>query len=174
MSSHAVIRFRKATSNDLALVKEWDEDPFVIDSDPMGDWDWEGELSKDPAWREFLIAETEGVPIGFLQIIDPMLEENHYWGDIGPGYRAIDIWIGKPSWRNKGFGSAMMREALRRCFASADVHTVLVDPLQSNTGACRFYERLGFEFVEDRMFEDDACRVYRLSRSAWETAGTPG
>jgi aminoglycoside 6'-N-acetyltransferase len=169
-----MIRFRKATRNDLALLREWDEDPSVIESDPMGEWDWQGELSKDPGWREFLIAETEGVPIGFLQIIDPMLEESHYWGDIGPGYRAIDIWIGTPAWRNKGFGTAMMREALKRCFAPADVHTVLVDPLQSNTRACRFYERLGFEFVEDRMFDDDACRVYRIDRATWLTLHVAG
>ncbi|MBL7851565.1 MAG: GNAT family N-acetyltransferase [Cyclobacteriaceae bacterium] len=169
MSDQVRIQFRKATHNDLAVLKQWDEDPSVIDSDPMGEWNWEAELAKDPDWREFLMAEAEGVPIGFLQIIDPGLEETHYWGDIGPGFRAIDIWIGSPAWRNRGMGTAMMREALKRCFAPADVHTVLVDPLQSNTGACRFYERLGFEFVEDRMFDEDACRVYQLSRATWES-----
>lgn len=163
-----MIRFRKATLDDLVLLKQWDEDPSVIDSDPMGDWDWEAELAHDPDWREFLIAETEGIPVGFVQIIDPQREETHYWGDIGSGYRAIDIWIGSPAYRNRGLGTEMMTEALRRCFAPPEVHTVLVDPLQSNVDARRFYERLGFEFVQNRMFDDDACAVYRLSRSNWK------
>lgn len=162
-----MIQFRKATLEDLPLLKQWDEDPSVIDSDPMGAWDWESELSKDPDWREFLIAEVEKIPIGFLQIIDPQVEETHYWGDIGAGFRAIDIWIGSPAYRGRDLGTAMMKEALRRCFAPADVHTVLVDPLASNTGACRFYERLGFDFLEDRMFDDDACRVYAIARATW-------
>lgn len=163
------IAFRIATQADIVLLEKWDQDQAVTDSDPMGDWDWQSELSKQPPWREFLIAEAEGVPIGFVQIIDPAEEETHYWGDIGPGHRAIDIWIGEPAYRNRGLGTEMMKEALRRCFATADVHSVLVDPLQSNSGACRVYERLGFEFVEDRMFEEDACRVCRIDRATWLT-----
>lgn len=170
-----MMRYRKATMDDVELLRRWDEDPSVVDSDPMGEWNWEAELSKDPDWREFLIAETAGVAIGFLQIIDPELEETHYWGDTGSGFRAIDIWIGSPLWRNKGYGTLMMHEALRRCFAPPDVHTVLIDPLESNVGARRFYERLGFEFVENRMFDDDACAVYQMTRSRWqEKALIPG
>jgi aminoglycoside 6'-N-acetyltransferase len=41
---------------------------------------------------------------------------------------------------------------------------VLIDPLASNEGALRFYERLGFEFVEERDFGSDHCRVYRFPR----------
>jgi aminoglycoside 6'-N-acetyltransferase len=44
---------------------------------------------------------------------------------------------------------------------------VLIDPLASNTRAHRFYERLGFEFVERRRFGADDCFVYRLPRAAW-------
>ena len=41
---------------------------------------------------------------------------------------------------------------------------VWIDPLASNEAAIRFYERLGFEFVEERDFGDDHCRVYRFAR----------
>lgn len=164
----AILTFRDATPADIRLLEKWDNEQSVMDSDPMGDWDWKEELSRSPSWREFLIAEADGVPIGFVQIIDPELEETHYWGEIGRGYRAIDIWIGEPAYRNKGLGTEMMKEALSRCFAPAEVHSVLVDPLQSNSGACRFYERLGFEFVEDRIFDEDACKVYQLTKPTWQ------
>jgi aminoglycoside 6'-N-acetyltransferase len=36
--------------------------------------------------------------------------------------------------------------------------------LVSNTRAHHFYERLGFEFVVQRDFHGDQCRVYRLRR----------
>jgi aminoglycoside 6'-N-acetyltransferase len=58
----------------------------------------------------------------------------------------------------------MMRLALARCFDDHRASEVLIDPLASNEGALRFYERLGFEFVAERDFGSDHCRVYRVPR----------
>ena len=139
----------------------------MIASDPTDDWGWEAELSRSPAWRAQLIAEADGRPIGFVQLIDPACEESHYWGDVSPNLRALDIWIGEASDLGKGYGTTMMRLALGRCFARPDVAAVLVDPLASNTRAHRFYERLGFRFLERRAFGGDECFVYRLDRAAF-------
>ena len=54
----------------------------VIESDPNDDWQWETELNRAVPWRDQLIAELDGVPIGFVQILDPAAEETHYWGDV--------------------------------------------------------------------------------------------
>lgn len=43
---------------------------------------------------------------------------------------------------------------------------MLIDPLASNERSHRFYERLGFRFVERRSFGEDDCFVYRLERAA--------
>jgi aminoglycoside 6'-N-acetyltransferase len=101
------MNLRSATPADLDLLRHWDEQPHVTASDPNDDWGWEVELERNPEWREQLIAEIDGRPIGFIQIIDP---------------------------------------------------------LASNTRAHRFYERLGFQFVERRQFGDDDCFVYRINR----------
>jgi len=164
------IELRPATIDDLELLRHWDEQPHVIESGVDGDeWDWKNELEKKFAWREFLIAELDSRPIGFIQIIDPLLEESHYWGEsVEPDLRAIDIWIGEADCLGKGYGTRMMRLALERCFAPPEVTTVIIDPLASNVDAHRFYERLGFEFVERRQFGDDDCFVYRLERADWE------
>ncbi|MEQ9168593.1 MAG: GNAT family N-acetyltransferase [Fulvivirga sp.] len=90
-----MITLRPATINDLELVKYWDTQQHVIGCDPDDDWNWEEELTQDPEWREQLIAELNGEPLGFIQIIDPYLEESHYWGDVAKSKRAIDIWIGE-------------------------------------------------------------------------------
>ena len=164
------MHLRLATPADLALLRSWDAKAHVMAATgPDADFEWESELWRTVPWREFLIGEVDGQPVGVLQIIDPAEEESHYWGDIGPGLRAIDIWIGEETCLGRGFGTAMMRLALARCFADPAVSAVLVDPLASNARAHRFYERCGFRRAERRMFGADDCFVYRLEREAWES-----
>jgi aminoglycoside 6'-N-acetyltransferase len=158
------VKLRPATPDDLALLRRWDEDPDVSNSLVDSDWAWATELHRNPPWREWLIAEVDGRPIGFMQIIDPQFEETQYWGCMDAGYRCLDIWIGEPDARNQGHGARMMQQAIERCFADPSVHTILIDPLVSNTRAHRFYERLGFEYVVRRSFGDDCCAVYKLPR----------
>lgn len=162
-----MIQLRNATPEDLPLLLHWDNQPHVIDSDPDDDWNWEYELARNPPWREQLMATLDERPIGFVQIINPAQEESHYWGDIGEGYRAVDIWIGEAKYLGKGYGTVMMQLSLNKCFASPDVMAVLIDPLASNTRAIRFYERIGFTFIEDRVFGSSNCKVYSISRENW-------
>jgi aminoglycoside 6'-N-acetyltransferase len=162
------MNLRPATPADLDLLRHWDRQAHVIAADPNDDWHWEVELDRNPDWREQLIAEIEGQPIGFMQIIDPAREDSHYWGEVAANLRAIDIWIGEETNLGKGYGTTMMQLALARCFADPAVTAVLIDPLASNTRAHRFYERLGFQFVDRRQFGDDDCLVYRLNRVDWQ------
>jgi len=166
------LRLRKAMLDDLALLRHWDDQPHVIEADPNDDWDWERELSRDPDWREQLIAEVDDTPIGVVQIIDPAREDSHYWGDCPDNLRAIDIWIGEQAYVGRGFGKRMMEMAIDRCFSDPSVQAILLDPLATNTRARHFYERLGFRFVENRRFGDDDCAVYALHRAAWSRHGS--
>ena len=161
-----MIRLRPATVNDLQILCYWDTKQHVKDSDDDDDWSWETELKRTPPWREQLIAELDGEPIGMIQIIDPYEEETHYWGSIEQNKRAIDIWIGEEENLGKGYGTVIMNLAIQHCFADPKVTGILIDPLKTNTKAHRFYERLGFEFVEERMFGDSECFVYELKRKA--------
>ena len=173
MSESSTITLRPATLADAGLLRHWDEQPQVIAADPNDDWGWEVELARTPTWREQLIAELKGRPIGFIQIIDPAQEDSHYWGEVPDHLRAIDIWIGEPTELGKGYGTTMMRLALARCFADPQVTAVLIDPLTRNTRAHRFYKRLGFRFLEHRRFGDDDCSVYRLNRADWADMTSP-
>jgi aminoglycoside 6'-N-acetyltransferase len=160
-----MLNLRPATPTDLELLQHWDEQPHIIESDPNDDWGWEVELARNPDWRKQLIAEIDGSPIGFIQIIDPAQEDSHYWGEIAPNLRAIDIWIGEAADLGKGYGTQMMQLAIAQCFADPLVTAILIDPLASNIRAHRFYERFGFQFVEPRRFGEDDCFVYRLNRA---------
>lgn len=162
------MRLRQATLDDQPLIEYWDTKPHVVAAsggDEVGDW--AAELSLDADWCEILVAELGGRPIGLLQIIDPRREATHYWGDVEPDLRAIDIWIGEEADLGRGYGTAMMRLALARCFADPAVTAVLIDPLATNERAIRFYLRVGFEAVGRRVFNGDDCLVMRLERAAW-------
>lgn len=173
MSSEDLV-LRPATMADLETLQRWDEEPHVIESDPDDTWDWRVELARNPSWREQLIAEVGGRPIGVVQIIDPALEEDHYWGEVlaepamsGRTFRAIDIWIGERDALGRGHGTQMMALALSRCFAEPTVDAVLIDPLLTNVDAQRFYRRVGFEDVGVRTFTLDDCLVMVLSRARY-------
>ena len=165
-----VVSLRAATVADAPLLSEWDTRPHVIAASGQDDLrDWADEIAHADPWTDHLIAEEDGRPIGVMEIIDPALEGTHYWGDIGHGHRAIDIWIGEEADLGRGLGTEMMRLALDRCFEPDDVTAVLIDPLAANTAARRFYARIGFEEVGPRRFGADDCMVYRLTRERWLT-----
>jgi len=178
-NNHPVVSLRNATINDLTLLKAWDEKPHLRDSSgdkDFNDWNWEYELPRNPFWRHQLIAMVDHVvPIGFVQIMDPAQDETHYWG--GADYcdmnlRAIDIWIGEEDYLGQGYGTQMMKLALKICFddctTSNGVNAVLVDPMYDNTAAHCFYQRMGFRLIGERYFGPDRCLVHCLNRSDYE------
>lgn len=73
-----------------------------------------------------------------------------------------------------GLGTEMMHQAIELCFRESEVKEILVDPLAINKRAHRFYERLGFEFVEtallggtDQAEQADECFIYSLNRERY-------
>lgn len=161
----ARVVLRNATIDDVPLLRRWDDDPVVQAASGDDDgFDWEHEVPRSVPWRELLIAELDGVPIGFMQLIDAAEEETHYWGEVEPNLWAIDIWIGEAEHRGKGHGTEMMRQALDRCFARPGVVGVLIDPLLRNRDAIRFYERIGFRHVRVQWFDTDECAVMCFDR----------
>ena len=157
------------------MLELWDQQSHVIaavtddpaQSEAFGA-DWREELAQASPDSYYLIAEVDGRPIGAMQVIDPHTEPTHYWGDIEPNLRALDIWIGMADDLGKGYGEAMMRQAFQLCFADSRVTAIIIDPLASNHRAHNFYRRLGFVEETRRHFGPDDCLVHRLTREAWE------
>lgn len=180
-SSPAEVRLRPATLDDADVLAAWDLEPHVIacsTDDPeadiaFGGVQWREELSDQSPVSFYRIAELDGRPIGVMQVIDPHLEPTRYWGEIEPNLRALDIWIGPKDALGQGYGTQMMTLAVNDCFAAPEVTAIVIDPLASNTDAHRFYQRMGFEVVGRRMFDEDDCLVHRLTRETWEGPARP-
>lgn len=56
------MKLRAATPDDLALLRYWDRQPHVIESDPDDGWEWESGLRRNLGWRGQLLAEEDGGP----------------------------------------------------------------------------------------------------------------
>ncbi len=179
MALSSQVSLRPATVADAPTLAAWDREPHVIacsSDDPeeevaFGGIAWAEEIADSAYDSYYLIAEVAGVPVGVMQVCDPHMERTHYWGEIERGLRAIDIWIGPAEWLGRGVGTQMMTQIIDRCFAEPDVTGIVIDPLNSNTGAHRFYRRLGFTVVGRRMFDDDDCLVMRLEKADWPANG---
>lgn len=175
------IVLRPATPADVPHLERWDLEPHVIGAtsdDPEADVafedaEWLVEITNNDPASAYFIAEVEGRPIGAMQIIDPALERTHYWGkDCPPNPCAMDIWIGEKDVLGKGYGTQMMTMAINHAFEDPSVEAIIIDPLNSNTDAHRFYQRLGFRPIGRRLFEDDDCLVHRLERADWRLGDT--
>lgn len=167
---------RRATLADIPMLEDWDRQPHVIAcyGADSGDWPWAEEIAKQGDYQEIFIGLDAGRPVGVVVIIDPAREPSHYWGDVGDGLRAIDIWLGAATDLGRGLGGQLMRQAIDHCFSDDRVDAILIDPLKSNHAARRFYRRLGFVEEGERVFEVETCLVHRLTRSAWHAAAAPG
>lgn len=171
-----VLTVRVARRDDVATLEAWDREPDVIACatdrrdapQAFAGAVWAEEIDARSEVSCYYIAELDGRPIGALQVIDPHREPTHYWGEIEPNLRALDIWIGAAADRNQGHGTHMMRTVINACFADPAVTGIVIDPLNSNPDAHRFYQRLGFAPVGRRLFNgEDDCLVHRLRRSDW-------
>lgn len=155
---------RLAGAADVPLLEHWDEAPHVrAVSGDDGPWDWPSEI--DVPWQEVWICAVDEHPIGVVILLDAAAEPTHYWTDASSGTFAIDIWIAEPDYLGKGFGTAMMHHAIARAFDVHHAHTIMIDPLITNTRAIAFYRSLGFIEVGPRRFGTDECLVLRLTRS---------
>ncbi len=170
------------TLSDVPILAIWDRQPHVIaaTSDDPGQTKafgekhyWPDALARVAPDSQYFIAERDGRPIGAMQVIDPHTEETHYWGEIEPNLRAIDIWIGDAEDLGKGYGETMMRLAFQMCFSDPSVTAIVIDPLASNVRAHKFYRRLGFMPEGRRSFGEDDCLVHRLTRASWASNGDP-
>ena len=81
-----------------------------------------------------------------------------------PGHRAIDIWIGEPDARNRGYGAQMMEQAIARCFADPSVHTILIDPLVTTPAPTASTSAWASNMSWAVRSATTSCSVYKLNR----------
>lgn len=148
MSAYA---FRPMIADDLPLARRWLETPEARRW--WGDPDEQVALLAadldEPRMRMWIVAHA-GRPFAYIQDHDPLAWDLHHFGDLAPGSRGIDQFIGEPDMLGRGHGPAFIRARADRLFAEG-APTVGTDPDPANARAIRAYEKAGFAAVAETL-----------------------
>ncbi len=112
--------------------------------------------------RGFVIA-IDGQPVGFIQtyrIGDHPDYQRQL--DINPEAVATDLFIGDAAWRNRGWGTSVLRAFLDRVvFGEMGTGLAVIAPEPANARAIRVYERVGFRWEKTVpvVDEDDPAKT---------------
>jgi aminoglycoside 6'-N-acetyltransferase len=157
--------FRPMTADDLDMVSRWLKTPEVAR--------WWGHPDEQRALLEgdlddermsMWIVSHRDRPFAYIQNYEPSGWGLHQFGDLPPGSRGIDQFIGEPDMLNRGHGSAFIRAHVEDLFA-AGAPVVGTDPDPSNARAVRAYRKAGFEALREAL-DTESERVLLMLRWA--------
>ncbi len=114
------------------------------------------------------IVSHGGRPFAYIQDYDPRSWGMHHLGDLPPGSRGIDQFIGEPGMLGRGHGSAFIRAHVDRLFA-AGAPAVGTDPDPENARAIRAYAKAGFIPLREAV-DTERQRVLLMLRRASQGA----
>jgi aminoglycoside 6'-N-acetyltransferase len=152
------------TAQDLPMVQRWLRAPHV--SEWWGDPDQQfalvsGDVS-DPAMEQFIVSADDH-PFAYLQCYDPTAWPDNGFGDLRPGTRGIDQFIGELDMIGHGHGSAMIKNFVETLLRTGTPR-VVTDPNPENRRAIRAYEKAGFE--KSRLVDTPDGRSLLMIRTA--------
>lgn len=98
---------------------------------------------------EPLIVERDGRPVGYVQVCDPHLEDNHPYQDQPTGTLGLDLLVGEADLIGHGLGPAILA-ALADILFDEGAPRLIADPHPDNTRAIRAFEKAGFRHFDTR------------------------
>ncbi len=162
------IAFRPLRTSDLPGIQRWLSDPDVAL------WWREPDLSLDALVGKYqpMIDGTEpvrgfvividGQPVGFIQAYR-LRDHPDYQRqlDVDPGAVATDLFIGEAAWRNRGWGTEVVRAFLDRIvFGEIATTLAVIAPEPANARAIHVYGQVGFRWEKTvRVVDDDHART---------------
>ena len=154
--------FRTMTRDDLPMARRWLETPEVRLwwRDPDGEVGLSEEDLDDPAMAMWIVS-VEGRPFATIQDYDPHAWAGHHFGDLPPGSRGVDQFIGEPRMIGRGHGSAFVRAHADQLFAQG-APAVGTDPDPDNARAIRAYAKAGF--VAGRIQDTESGLLLLMTR----------
>lgn len=141
MTAPDAYSFRRATLDDLALLKAWQSNQHVRE------W-WEAAEPYDasdlgdPRVARCIVS-TQGRPFAFMQDYTVHGWPDHHFADLPEGSRGIDQYIGEPEMIGRGHGKAFIRQRMQDLFQDG-TPVIATDPHPKNGRAIAVYKKLGF------------------------------
>jgi aminoglycoside 6'-N-acetyltransferase len=157
------VAFRPLSREDLPLMLRWLADPDVAA------WYDEGELTAENIAAKYTpLIDGEEPTRGFVILIDAapagyiqayILSDHPDYQrqiDVDPAAVGIDLFLGAPERRNRGWGAVVLRAFLDRVvFGEMDAVLAAICPDPANARAVRSYQKVGFRSVKTVHVVDD-------------------
>lgn len=152
LTNTAMIRFRKITEEDIALMHAWFNEPHVQKFYSLREWTEQEVLEKllptiERKKRVFgFIIYFEKSPIGYLQyyrIKDFPWPQQDFAPNIVEQGIGLDIFIGDRAWVSQGLGAKIVETFLNSAIWP-HFQFCAVDPDERNVASIRMFEKCGF------------------------------
>ncbi|MDF2690595.1 MAG: family N-acetyltransferase [Gammaproteobacteria bacterium] len=140
--------FKPLQESDIDLLYRWLSQPHVAEI-------WYESLSYQETRAKYLACLTydwiflfivyyRNQPIGYIHYYYAEKVGHGWWPDAKPGEAGLDLFIGEQDYLDKGYGTALLKEFIKKISADPKVHTLFVDVELNNLRAQRCYEKAGF------------------------------
>ena len=169
MINNQLITFRKLTLQDLPLLQQWLNQPYVhewYDKDKQNTLE---EVTKryapkikgeKPTDCYFVLYEDKPVAYIHTYKVNDWPELGNYV-DCDDYTASVDLFIGDPSFMGKGFGSIMLKKFVREIvFLNDEINTCMIGPEPNNKRAIRAYEKAGFQYTKTVKIPTDPELIY--------------
>ena len=145
---------RPLLESDLPLIWTWLQELHVQAwwPDPQEQYDLISGDITDPTMALYLVS-LDGVPFAYVQDYCVQDWMQRHLKDRPAGTRAIDTFIGDPSFLGKGHGAGFLRHHAQ-ALLNQGAPQVVIDPEPANQIAIRAYRAAGFQDIGVRESDD--------------------
>ncbi len=148
-----MLAFQEMTEKDIPLFLAW------LHSHHVQEW-WDTTDEKihqkldNPEYKFLFFVTWHGEPFAFIQVYDA-----NYTGpsEHPDGVLGLDMFIGKKSFLNKGFGTLMVSELGKSLLKNSQVPYLVIDPQVKNKRAIKCYEKSGFRAAKEITTSEGLC-----------------
>ncbi len=148
-----VITFQPLTKKHLKLLITW------FDKSHVKEW-WSDALAPEQIKEKYgtrigdkivqpFIVYLREIPIGFIQYYYADKVGDDWWPDATPGIVGIDQFIGDENYINKGYGTQLIGQFVKKLFNDSAITKIITDVDPKNQRAIRCYQKVGFKIVKE-------------------------
>ncbi|SDM80283.1 GNAT family N-acetyltransferase [Acetanaerobacterium elongatum] len=140
---------RPLEDKDIPLLREWLYKEYIAKwyKEPA---EWLNEVNgrfTDYHFVTHLIAECNGIPIGFCQYYACINAKEDWYGDIPlKGTYSIDYLIGEETYLHKGLGKEIILLLTKKIFGLNDAKRIIVQPEEDNANSCKTLLAGGYHY----------------------------
>jgi RimJ/RimL family protein N-acetyltransferase len=155
---------------DLDLVYGWLNRPHVArwwgDFSDRSRCEYEFMQHMESDWLFPNIALINRRPVGYFQYYVGAMCQAELGLDEAKGVLGIDLFIGDPAMLGKGFGTALLRQAVELLFREEAIKMLVTDPDPTNAVAVHVHAKVGFRAVPGKAPTKDGGVLMALARSS--------